>query len=148
MTGENYLTFVGCAICILIGLCDLRIDATDPSLSMGTCDSEESENGLNFCDSNDEHKYLGNREVSDVESQDSTLEGNEPVTTSSENSTNMETLNNNLNESLSESENNESLSESEDKQIDVTNNSTNEWLGLQIPVVDGVRVSVVFVILF
>ena len=34
-----------------------------------------------------------------------------------------------------------SLLEVSDKQFHVINNSTNEWLGLQIPVVDGVRVS-------
>ena len=46
------------------------------------------------------------------------------------------------------SEDGNSLSEVSDKQIHVIHNSTNEWLGLQIPVVDGVKVSDSFPLTF
>lgn len=131
-------TSVFCVICIFITVWDLRINATDLSSSLGTCDSEDSEDG--FCESKDENKYLeSDSEISDEEFYKSKLEKKEAVKTSSEDLANVE---------VSSSEANDSLSESEDKQIFVTENSTNEWLGLQIPVVDGVRVSRCLVLQF
>ena len=85
-------------------------------------------------ESKNENKYLENIEISGEKFHESAKERNEGVKTSSENSAKCE---------MSRSEVNDSSTESVDKQMDVTDNSTNEWLGLQIPVVDGVRVSVV-----
>ena len=120
-------------ICIFITVWDLRIDATDLSSSLGTCDSEDSEDG--FCESKDENKYLeSDSDISDEKFHKSKLEKNEAVKTPSEDLAKVEG---------SSSEADDSLLESEDKQMFATENSTNEWLGLQIPVVDGVRVSLV-----
>lgn len=129
MAGRNSLTSVFCVVCIFIVILDLRIFATDSSI-VGTCDSEESEEG--FCDSADENKYLEN-----VEFHESKLEGNEAAKTSFEDPAKVE---------ISRNEVNDSLTESRDKQIHFIDNSTNEWLGLQIPVVDGVQVSVVLLV--
>lgn len=85
-------------------------------------------------DSKDENKYLENIEISEDKFHESVKERNPGVKISSENSAKGEVYS---------SEVNDSSTESADKQMDVTDNSTNEWLGLQIPVVDGVRVSVV-----
>ena len=111
----------------------MRINATDLSSSLGTCDSEDSEDG--FCESKDENKYHEtDSDISDEEFHKSNLEKNEAIKTSSEDLAKVE---------VSSDEADDSLLESEDKQMFVTENSTNEWLGLQIPVVDGVRVSLV-----
>ena len=128
-------TSVFCVVCIFSTVWELRINATELSSSLGTCDSEDSEDG--FCESKDENKYLGtDSEISDEEFHKSMLEKNEAVETSSEDLAKVE---------ISGSEVDDSLSQSEDKEMLVTQNSTNEWLGLQIPVVDGVRVSLCFV---
>lgn len=130
MARRNYLVWTYFVWCILIGLFDLRIDGTDSSIKLGTCVNEESQDG--FCDSNDENKYLENNENSHAEeTKGSTLLGQEEITTFIENSE----------VNISESEVNQSLSGSEDKQTDIADNSTNDWLGLRIPVVDGVEVS-------
>ena len=126
-------TSVFCVICVFITVWDLRINATDLSSSLGTCDSEDSEDG--FCESKDENEYLeSDSDISDEKFHKSKLEKNEAVKTSSEDLAKVE---------VSSSEADDSLSESEDKQMFVAGNSTNGWLGLQIPVVDGVRVCLV-----
>ena len=128
----NYLVWTYFLLCILIGLFDLRIDGTDSSIKLGTCVNEESEDG--FCDSNDENKYLENNENLHAEqTKESTLQGQEEIATFIENQS--------VKVNISESEVNKSLSGSEDKQTDIADNSTNDWLGLRIPVVDGVEVS-------
>lgn len=132
MADRRSFNFVCCVLCILISAKSLGVDATDNSLRHGTCDIEEGEDG--FCDSEDENMYLENIEISDLKNTEACLQNKEDVEISSESS-------------LAEKPRNEddnSLSEVVDKQIHVINNSTNEWLGLQIPVVDGVRVSVSF----
>jgi len=132
MARRNYLVWTYFVWCILIGLLDLRIDGKDSSIKLGTCVNEESEDG--FCDSNDENKYLENNEnLHAEETKGSTLLGQEEITTFIENQS--------VKVNISESEVNKSLSRSEDKQTDIADNSTNEWLGLRIPVVDGVEVS-------
>ena len=132
MARKNYLVWTYFVWCILIGLFDLRIDGTDSSIKLGTCVNEESEDG--FCDSNDEDKYLENNEnLHAEETKGSTLLGQEEITTFIENQS--------VKDDISESEVNKSLSGSEDKQTDIADNSTNDWLGLRIPVVDGVEVS-------
>ena len=131
MARKNYLVWTYFVLCILIGLFDLRIDGKDSSIKLGTCVNEENEDG--FCDSNDENKYLENNEnLHAEETKGSTLLGQEEITTFIENSVNV---------NISESEVNKSLSGSEDKQTDNADNSTNDLLGLLIPVVDGVKVS-------
>ena len=65
------------------------------------------------------------------ETKGSTLQEQEEITTFIENSE----------VNISESEVNQSLLGSEDKQTDIADNSTDDWLGLRIPVVDGVEVS-------
>ena len=132
MARKNYLVWTCFVWCILIGLFDLRIDGKDSSIKLGTCVNEESEDG--FCDSNDENKYLENNEnLHAEENKGSTLLGQEEITTFIENQS--------VKDNISESEVNKSLSGSEDKQTDIADNSTNDWLGLRIPVVDGVEVS-------
>ena len=132
MARKNYLVWTCFVWCILIGLFDLRIDGKDSSIKLGTCVNEESEDG--FCDSNDENKYLENNEnLHAEETKGSTLLGQEEITTFIENQS--------VKDDISESEVNKSLSGSEDKQTDIADNSTNDWLGLRIPVVDGVEVS-------
>ena len=132
MARKNYLVWTCFVWCILIGLFDLRIHGKDSSIKLGTCVNEESEDG--FCDSNDENKYLENNEnLHAEENKGSTLLGQEEITTFIENQS--------VKDNISESEVNKSLSGSEDKQTDIADNSTNDWLGLRIPVVDGVEVS-------
>ena len=132
MARGNYLLWTYFLLCILIGLFDLRIDGTDSSIKLGTCVNEESEDG--FCDSNDENKYLENNENLHAEqTKESTLQGQEEIATFIENQS--------VKVNISESEVNKSLSGSEDKQTDIADNSTNDWLGLSILVVDGVEVS-------
>ncbi|KAM7444632.1 hypothetical protein ABFA07_006733 [Porites harrisoni] len=130
MARRNYLVWTYFVWCIFIGLFDLRIDGKDSSIKLGTCVNEENEDG--FCDSNDENKYLENNEnLHAEETKGSTLLGQEEITTFIENSVNV---------NISESEVNKSLSGSEDKQTEIADNSTNDWLGLRIPVVNGVEV--------
>ena len=130
MARKNYLVWICFVWCILIGLFDLRIDGKDSSIKLGTCVNEESEDG--FCDSNDENKYLENNEnLHAEETKGSTLQEQEEITTFIENSE----------VNISESEVNQSSLGSEDKQTDIADNSTDDWLGLRIPVVDGVEVS-------
>ncbi|CAH3172387.1 unnamed protein product [Porites evermanni] len=129
MARKNYLVWTCFVWCILIGLFDLRIHGKDSSIKLGTCVNEESEDG--FCDSNDENKYLENNEnLHAEETKGSTLQEKEEITTFIENSE----------VNISESEVNQSLLGSEDKQTDIADNSTDDWLGLRIPVVDGVEV--------
>ena len=131
MARGNYLVWTYFVWCIFIGLFDLRIDGKDSSIKQGTCVNEENEDG--FCDSNDENKYLENNEnLHAEETKGSTLLRQEEITTFIENSVNV---------NISENEVNKSLSGSEDKQTDNADNSTNDLLGLRIPVVDGVKVS-------
>ena len=133
MARGNHLVWTYFVLCILIGLFDLRIDGTDSSIKLDTCVNEESEDG--FCDSNEENKYLENNENLHAEqTKESTLPGQEEITTFIENQS--------VKVNISESEVNKSLSGSEDKQTDIADNSTNDWLGLRIPVVDGVEVSI------
>ena len=115
------------AMCIFIIIWDFGINASDLSLSLGTCDSEEREDA--FCESQDENKYLKNIDVSGEEFHEAKLEETEAIKTPSENIAEVE---------ISRRGINESLSEIRDQQVH--ENSTNQWLGLQIPVVDGVKV--------
>lgn len=131
MADRKTFNFICCVICILISVKNLRIDAEEFSPRLGTCDSEENEDS--FCDSKDENVYLGN---SDLKDHEKNLGSNEEE----------KILSQDLPEEKSElsTEDGNSLSEIDDKQIHITNNFTNEWLGLQIPIIDGVRVSITF----
>ena len=90
---------------------------------------EKTSNSL--FDSKHENMYRENVDVSDLKDTGASLQNKDDVEISSEGSP----------AETPSSEDDNSLSEVNDKQIHVINNSTNEWLGLQIPVVDGVRVS-------
>lgn len=131
MDDRKFFNVICCVICILVSVENLRIGAEEFSPRLGTCDSEENEDS--FCDSKDENVYLGN---SDLKDHEKNVESNEDENI----------LSQDLPEEKSElsTENGNSLSETDDKQIHIANNFTNEWLGLQIPIVDGVRVSVTF----
>lgn len=97
-----------------------------------------SEDGNSLFDSKDENMYPENVVISDLKDTGASLQNKDYVEIASEVS---------LGEKPS-SEDDNRLSEVGDKQIHVIDNSTNEWLGLQIPVVDGVRVSVSFLLTF
>lgn len=90
-----------------------------------------SKNGNSVFDRKDETVDFENVEMSDLKDTGANLPTKDDVVTSSEGS---------LLEKPS-SEDGNGLLEINDTQIHDINNSTNEWLGLQIPVVDGVRVS-------
>lgn len=90
-----------------------------------------SENGNSLFDRKDENVDFESVEMSDLKDTGASLPTKDNVVISLEGSL--------LEEPSSEDGN--SLLEINDTQIHDINNSTNEWLGLQIPVVDGVRVS-------
>ena len=96
-----------------------------------TVEKTSNEDGKSVFDRKDENVYRENVVISDLKDSGTSLQNKDGVDISSEGS---------LAEKPSNGNNN-SLSEAGDKQIQVINNSTNEWLGLQIPVVDGVKVS-------
>lgn len=130
MADRRSLSFICCLLCLLINTKNLVVDATDNNpLRHGTCSVEEGEDG--FCDSGDENMYVENVDISDLKDAGASLQNKDDVEISSEGSPA---------ETPSTGDDN-SLLEVSDKQFHVINNSTNEWLGLQIPVVDGVRVS-------
>ena len=134
MADRKSFQVIYCVICILITVKNLRIDAEEFSPRHGRCDSEESDD--NFCDSKDENMYLENSN-SDLKSHGTNLQNSEEEKISSDD----------LPEEKPTTDSN-ILSEIIDKQMNAINNSTNEWLGLQIPVVDGVRVSLPFLRIF
>lgn len=117
------------AMCIFIIIWDFGINASDLSLSLGTCDSEEREDA--FCESQDKNKYLKNIDVSGEAFHEARLEETEAIKISPENMAKVE---------ISSIGINESLSEIRDQQVHVNETYVNQWLGLQIPVVDGVKV--------
>lgn len=90
-----------------------------------------SENGNSLFDRKDENVDFESVEMSDLKDTGASLPTKDNVVISSEGLL--------LEEPSSEDGN--SLLQINDTQIHDINNSTNEWLGLQIPVVDGVRVS-------
>lgn len=90
-----------------------------------------SENGNSLFDRKDETVDFENVEMSDLKDTGASLPTKDDVVISSEGS---------LLEEPSSEDGNRVL-EINDTQIHDINNSTNEWQGLQIPVVDGVRVS-------
>lgn len=140
MADKTSLTSMFCALCLLVFINGFRVDCTDISSSFGTCDTEESED--DFCESGDGNLYLTNVKVSTEDSQKAKPERVVASKIYSEAT---------ATEEISKGEVNDSLSEHQDKQIQDTDNSTNDWLGLQIPLVDGVRVCLVlfpFFILF
>ena len=96
-----------------------------------TVEKTSNEDGKSLFDRKDENVYRENFVISDLKDSGTSLQNKDGVDISSEGS---------LAEKPSNGNNN-SLLEAGDKQIQVINNSTNEWLGLQIPVVDGVKVS-------
>ena len=103
-----------------------------------TADKASSEDGKSLFDSTDENVYDKNVVISELKDTEASLQSNEDVKIASEGF-------------LAEKPSNEdgnSLSEASDKQIHHINNSTKEWLGLQIPVVDGVEVSASFLLTF
>ena len=97
-----------------------------------------SEDGNTLFDSKDENVYLENVEISDLKDTEASIQNKKDVEISWED----------LPVEKPSTEDDSSLSEVVDKQIHVINNSTNEWLGLQIPVVDGVKVSNWFLFAF
>ena len=97
-------------------------------------DSPVEKTSNSLFDSKYENMYRENVDITDLKDTGASLQTNDDVENSSGGSP----------AEIPSSEDDKSLSEVSDKQIDVINNSTNEWLGLQIPVVDGVRVSDVF----
>ncbi len=131
MADRKSLNFICCVICILISATNLRIDAEEFSPRHGTCESDESED--NFCHTEDENMYLGNSNF-DINDHGTNLQNNEDEKISTDD----------LPEEKLSTEDAASVSEISDKQIHLVNNFTSEWLGLQIPIVDGVRVSVQF----
>ena len=90
-----------------------------------------SENGNSLFDRKDENVDFESVEMSDLKDTGASLPTKDDLMISSEGSL--------LEEPSSEDGN--SLLQINDTQIHDINNTTNEWLGLQIPVVDGVRVS-------
>ena len=94
-------------------------------------DSLVEKTSYSLVDSKHENMYHENVDISDSKGTGANLLNKDDVQISSEDSQ----------AETPSSEDDKSLSEVSDKQIHVINNSTNEWLGLQIPVVDGVRVS-------
>lgn len=129
MADGKFFNFVCCLVLILISARSLQIKAKDVSIRHNTCDSEENENG--FCDSKDENKYLHNDEITDLKDEEPSLQKNEAVYNFSQDST----------KDQPSSEIYKSLPENNDKQVYFNSNSTEEWTGLQIPVVDGVKAS-------
>ncbi|XP_078353836.1 uncharacterized protein LOC144638515 [Oculina patagonica] len=127
MADRKSLNFICCVICVLLSATNLRIDAEEFSPRHGTCDSEESED--NFCHTEDENMYLGNSN-SDIKNHGTDLQNYEDGKISTDD----------LPEEKLSTEDGASSSEISDKQMHHVNNFTNEWLGLQIPIVDGVGV--------
>ena len=132
MEDKTSLTSVFCGLCLLIFINGFQVECTDISSSFGTCDTEESED--DFCESGDKIKYLTNIKVATEESQKAKPER---VVASNIYSETIAT------EEISKVEVSNFLSEHQDKQIQDSDNSTNDWHGLQIPLVDGVRVCLV-----
>ena len=132
MEDKTSLTSVFCGLCLLIFINGFQVECTDISSSFGTCDTEESED--DFCESGDKIKYLTNIKVATEELQKAKPER---VVASNIYSETIAT------EEISKAEDNNFLSEHQDKQIQDSDNSTNDWHGLQIPLVDGVRVCLV-----
>ena len=125
-------TSVVCAVCLLMAIRGLPIDGMDTISPFGMCDSED-----NFCESEDKNKYLLNINVSGEEFN----EGNKGKTRTSSKSDSNPTS---MKETLISEVNNDSLSGIHDGQTQGTDNATGDWLGLQIPLVDGVRVRSMF----
>ena len=94
-------------------------------------DSPVEKRSNSLFDNKHENMHRENDDVSDFKDAGASLQNKDDVEISSEGSPA---------ETPSTGDDN-SLLEVSDKQFHVINNSTNEWLGLQIPVVDGVRVS-------
>ena len=94
-------------------------------------DSPVEKRSNSLFDNKHENMYRENDDVSVFKDAGASLQNKDDVEISSEGSPA---------ETPSTGDDN-SLLEVSDKQFHVINNSTNEWLGLQIPVVDGVRVS-------
>ena len=132
MEDKTSLTSVFCGLCLLIFINGFQVECTDISSSFGTCDTEESED--DFCESGDKIKYLTNIKVATEELQKAKPER---VVASNIYSETIAT------EEISKAEVSNFLSEHQDKQIQDSDNSTNDWLGLQIPLVDGVQVCLV-----
>ena len=127
-TSHRFVWFLGLVLIIARGL---QIKAKDISIHQHTCDSNENEEG--FCDTIDEIKYVQNDEIVDLKEEIPRIQKTEQV----------ESLSQDLKEGQQSNEVHNNLSESNDKQVLSNSNTTTEWIGLQIPVVDGIKASLI-----